>query len=914
MPGLQACASVITSLGLLVLFAGCCGFPSEGSQASPRPPAADDRTPFLHDSISLASPVPVTSVPVAVTATRRTTQREGQVTLRVIFDSEPLDPRLQTGWGFSVWVEVGDSVILFDTGADGSVLLGNMAALGLDPRAVDIVFLSHSHDDHTGGLAAILSANPQVAVYLPYAFPATIRDRMRSSGANMFEVDGPLEILPGLWSTGQMGTSPAEQALVARTVQGLVVVTGCAHPGVDRVVVRSREIGEDEVHLVVGGFHLGGASERRIKTIIEKLQGLGVQQVAPGHCAGDGAKDLFRSEYGKNYHDVGVGWQWRSEAAIWKPSGEGIPAQVGVAAVTVAPSDTGVVYLATYEPDGLFRSTDSAGAWQAVGAGLGQLTPLSVAVHPTDPDVVWVGTMAGGFHTRDGGQHWDKIPDLPKVPIYALAATSDGSLLYAGGEAAGVWRSDDDGQTWLPNEMTDGHVSVLSLEIAADGMVYAGTAGQGLWVGVDEGTRWRDTGHDLSSANVAALAATPGDRLYVLGDGHLYRSRDDGSGWEECGPQDFQGLSFAVAPGLTDHLYLGSKGQGVRVSRDGGTSWNALDQELSRADITCLEAVTQSPELVYLGTRHNGLYRTTDGGESWELASIEVGHPVIAALAQDPQDANTFYAGALDGIYQSVDGGLNWQLISADVGKVSVQDLAVGPTGEEIYAGTRTGIYMSNDRGRTWTWLAEIGPISIFDIIIDPHDERRIYAGSWGHNVLRSIDGGRSWASIHRGLETLSAHAVAVDPNDPQRLYVGTVESIYRSIDGGQSWQASPLAGRALTVFALTFDPANPAGLFAGTTEGVYHSLDQGQTWQSMDLQSLSATVTDLAVGPPGRQGLYAGTEHHGVFRSQDGGVHWQQWGLEGTSVYSILVDLSGSIWLGTDQGILKEVHGLATP
>jgi hypothetical protein len=170
--------------------------------------------------------------------------------ITVVFDNNPFDPRLRTSWGFAAWLEYGDRTVLFDTGGDGSLLLRNMAVLDLDPQTVDIVVLSHIHGDHTGGLGGLLAVNPAVAVYVPQVFPARFKDQVRSSGATALEVSGPIEILPGLWSTGQMGTGLIEQALVARTEKGLVIVTGCAHPGVDRMVARAKKVAQDEIALV----------------------------------------------------------------------------------------------------------------------------------------------------------------------------------------------------------------------------------------------------------------------------------------------------------------------------------------------------------------------------------------------------------------------------------------------------------------------------------------------------------------------------------------------------------------------------------------------------------------------------------------------------------------------------------------
>lgn len=230
--------------------------------------------------------------------------------LTVVFDNNALDPRLQTAWGFAAWLEYDGHAALFDTGGSGATLLGNLDALGLDPRALEIVVLSHSHGDHTGGLTSLLAVNPEVTVYLPQAFPARFKAQVRATGATVVDVAAPAEILPGLWSTGAMGTSIVEQALVARTEHGLVVITGCAHPGVDEMVARAAQVGQDDIVLVVGGFHLGSATPGRVASIVDAFRRLGVQQVAPCHCTGDRARALFHQAYGQDYFACGVGWHW----------------------------------------------------------------------------------------------------------------------------------------------------------------------------------------------------------------------------------------------------------------------------------------------------------------------------------------------------------------------------------------------------------------------------------------------------------------------------------------------------------------------------------------------------------------------------------------------------------------------------
>jgi 7,8-dihydropterin-6-yl-methyl-4-(beta-D-ribofuranosyl)aminobenzene 5'-phosphate synthase len=240
--------------------------------------------------------------------TRPTRGEEGgnSVTITVIYDNNAYDPRLQTAWGFACLIERGETRILFDTGGDGAVLLSNMAALGLDPHAVDVVVLSHIHGDHTGGLGSLLAMGVQPTVYVPRSFPADFKSRVQAR-TDLVEVGQAGVITDDVYTTGEMGSGIVEQALVLSTARGLVVVTGCAHPGVSEMVHRAKEVSGDGVYLVLGGFHLGGASEVRIKEIIADFRELGVQKVAPCHCTGDKAMGLFRQAYGEDFIQNGVG-------------------------------------------------------------------------------------------------------------------------------------------------------------------------------------------------------------------------------------------------------------------------------------------------------------------------------------------------------------------------------------------------------------------------------------------------------------------------------------------------------------------------------------------------------------------------------------------------------------------------------
>jgi 7,8-dihydropterin-6-yl-methyl-4-(beta-D-ribofuranosyl)aminobenzene 5'-phosphate synthase len=232
---------------------------------------------------------------------------ESRMTITIVYDNNHYDSRLTAAWGFSCLVRLPQRVILFDTGGDGVVLLHNMAKLKIDPGEVDVVVLSHAHGDHVGGLASFLEHNSNVTVYMPISFPQVMKDEVRITGAGLEEVDKAGELFDGVFTTGELDGGIREQSLVLSTPRGLVVITGCAHPGIVNIARKAGDITGQKIYLAVGGFHLGGASPSQISYIAESLLQLGVEKVAPCHCSGEAARRLFSDYFGADYIDCGVG-------------------------------------------------------------------------------------------------------------------------------------------------------------------------------------------------------------------------------------------------------------------------------------------------------------------------------------------------------------------------------------------------------------------------------------------------------------------------------------------------------------------------------------------------------------------------------------------------------------------------------
>ena len=172
--------------------------------------------------------------------------------ITILYDNNAY-PGFESGWGFSCLVDSSQR-ILFDTGDDGQKLIYNFEKANIDPKSVNKVVLSHNHWDHVDGLEGLRKFNAEAEVIHPNAFSE------------------PTEISPGIYSTGALGVLLKEQSLVVKTEKGNIVITGCAHPGLERILQTAGSLGR--IYGVLGGFH--GFSK------FAELEG--IQFIAPCHC------------------------------------------------------------------------------------------------------------------------------------------------------------------------------------------------------------------------------------------------------------------------------------------------------------------------------------------------------------------------------------------------------------------------------------------------------------------------------------------------------------------------------------------------------------------------------------------------------------------------------------------------------
>jgi 7,8-dihydropterin-6-yl-methyl-4-(beta-D-ribofuranosyl)aminobenzene 5'-phosphate synthase len=200
--------------------------------------------------------------------------------ITVIYDNYALKAGLGAGWGFSSLIEIDDEPpVLFDTGADGVILLRNMKQLGIDPSRIGTIVISHHHHDHTGGISNMLEINQHAVIYVPASIT------LRLPGKKVIQVSQPVQISNAIFSTGEL--RGIEQALALKTSKGMVVVTGCSHPGIGEIFDAVACYGK--IYGVIGGFH--GFHD------FSRFNGLSL--VCPCHCTQykSELKSLFPSQY-----------------------------------------------------------------------------------------------------------------------------------------------------------------------------------------------------------------------------------------------------------------------------------------------------------------------------------------------------------------------------------------------------------------------------------------------------------------------------------------------------------------------------------------------------------------------------------------------------------------------------------------
>lgn len=262
--------------------------------------------------------------------------------ITILYDAFGKSPAMQKDWGFAALIEYNGKRILFDTGDNPEILAYNVKAARVNLSNLDFVVISHRHGDHMGGMSYLLKVNPKVKIYAPKenfgvygsSLPSTFYRKDASlpsdqryydgtppqvmkfgsawPNANFELIDQTSEISPGMHLVSLVSDKPGtlelrEQSLAIETPDGIVLIVGCSHPGIGRIIEAAAQV-NPRIHFVVGGLHLVTASDAEIDATVRELRDKWkIEYIAPGHCTGEPTFAALRKAFGDHYIYAGLG-------------------------------------------------------------------------------------------------------------------------------------------------------------------------------------------------------------------------------------------------------------------------------------------------------------------------------------------------------------------------------------------------------------------------------------------------------------------------------------------------------------------------------------------------------------------------------------------------------------------------------
>ncbi len=421
---------------------------------------------------------------------------------------------------------------------------------------------------------------------------------------------------------------------------------------------------------------------------------------------------------------------------------------------------------------------------------------------------------------------------------------ADPQQVYAAhiGVRDGLHKTVDGGRVWVALRRL--RVDVLAVDPVHDSTVWA-AGDDGVWRSSDGGVRWVKV--RVEPAHVLLVDPADSARVYAANAQDLQVTTDGGASWQTlpAGPRPAGAFALVADPARPGELLAGTSGAGVYRSTDRGESWTASGQGLVNTAVAAV-ALDDADSAVFVGGAA-GVYRTLDGGATWDLTAFD-GANAVAVYA----------ALGFARVARTVDGGGTWQIVSslrASALAVSLDDPAT------VYAATPQALMKSTDGGATWAAVFAAGEGNFVDqVVTDPVDPAVVYLLDRGQ-LWKSSDRGATWKILLADGQLIG---IAIGRNSPRTILVSDSRSVFGSTDGGRIW--SVLATQRPFPAALAVDPRDPRTLYIGSRAGVEQSLDSGANWRPFNRGLYARGLNQLLFDPGDPSRLYAGTAAAGLF------------------------------------------------
>jgi photosystem II stability/assembly factor-like uncharacterized protein len=576
-------------------------------------------------------------------------------------------------------------------------------------------------------------------------------------------------------------------------------------------------------------------------------------------------------------------------------------------------------------PGGFFRTTDGGANWKEAKE-LRNESIHSLTQSTVDPNILIAGTVNGVWRSKNSGGDWEKISSST-MPVNIDSVAIDprsADTMYAG-----TWwrayKTTDSGKNWrlIKNGMIDdSDVFAINIDPRNPEHIIA-SACSGIYESQNAGEKWaKIQGIPSQSRRTRDILQHPSvaGTIYAATTEGFWMSSTSGKTWSLTTQRDLEINSIAVHPDEPNRVFIGTNNYGVMVSNDGGRNFVQTNGNFSSRFTYFVTPDASQPNRFYAATHNTAtgggfFFVSADGGRTWQQSR---GFDVIRVrpfvLRQDAANPSLMYLGTNVGIYRSVDRGASWSQLTAGkvpakpvvkkpVAKKPVKKTAsVAPTntasvpagklvpainekvkvientpdGKGLLVGTDKGLYRSYDVTKGWEKLSLGVGINenIFAIHMSSTRPETIWAGTATSGVIVSRDSGKTWTKAGGAPDNVPISSIRSDPERPDYVYVGTIQTFYTSRDGGNTWNRRG-GGLPLGNFtSILINPNNTDEIIVSsaldTDGGMFISTDAGNKWKRVDgkdMKLASRRLWSIAFDPQNSNRIFAGTHSSGVYR-----------------------------------------------